>query len=1499
MKNNNKADSKINNYLYFNIIHFIKSLLSVFDKNPTNAQHLLINDNFKLFLSIQNLVFELSKNEIIYDAKIYVFNPNCFYESNKNKEKKESKILQSQETKVISNQIMFINLFALSIYSSFLIKTQSQDVKGEKYALEYISKLCEKMTYNNHFISYYLDLANQRFHFANKKNKEIPESIIKHINSEINDKYKHFLNGNPPVRDSRLITVLLYLIILKYRILLIDYEKSQYYEKGEDEIKAKIEIIIKTFSMHTSIAQNDLLSLFYSINKIKEDKKFQIIIDKEESKSKEFKEYHRNYYKHFVEIIMKSKNKNSSLENIKNEMENKFTKEENIKGKNRISFLRTSTSITNNDISSTRNTIYKKEKIKRTSYFLYYDDVKEETDNNTTTTLKRLNSKSNSVKEKKSLNIENIIKNKYAIIDVKKLDFENAKYPILCTKRDLVLKKFGCYYYYDYFKDQTFIKMKKLFLYLNNPKYEYNSFYDFQNIMNNIYPYTFKNFSNHSTYYPRMFFRPYKKLFEDKYFITSHAYFEDKLNVCLNEEKIFHLEYGHGLLNQPNFNLYTLSNINDEYSNVIDLSTMNEYRISNTIEDAEYNEIERLYRNKAGNSFYVPDRTSNVVSKDDSYSQKTNIRHKAKRRTNPKKLTLDKNDKNQILAFSSTNKKEKLQSYECELISPKSPSHGILTLTQRFIIYQVDTKFNTKLYEKETKYLISSSHSDLVQIEKQIIIPYALIIQILFRKFLFINQALEIFLSNGKSYFFNLYKQDNRTQFMQNLKDKIKNEDKQFEIIEDSVEYFNKNKFLNSWQEGKITALDYLLLVNKFSNRSYNDITQYLVFPWILTDFNDIYNSKNHRNMSYLMPAQSQEGIQNIIQLYEEKIDDELKYYFPTVYSNSMYVNNYLIRLYPFINNQIKIQGGRFDEPSRQINSPQELCNYFKSSYDSVIELIPEFYLLPELFLNLNYCFYGNEKKGDKYSLVNNMNLGKSFKSILEFINFHETTLNSDLFNFEINKWIDMIFGENQITNKKNIFNSFPRESYEKNVKDEINQKLNLLKSLKADNQNTQNVSRFTTVGLKKQNTALNINAKGTNRRIIMNEIQNIVLKPYLNGQCPSQLFTKSHPCPNKKQEIKMHSLSEINNIQIILKNLVVKVKNKKFLYMNENSNGNNFYILYNNKIIVCSKHLKIMTNLSINNFYEIYPPFSLEYSGNLTNILKKQYMYKYLIFEILDCKFFFVAGYLDNSFRIYTKEKEKEKDIIYSIYTESKVTCIKYFKTNRFFTGHQNGKIIKWRYSINKDISKKDNLAYINVYKKSSIYAHQSYVKIIEINEKFGIIVSADDNGLIFIRKLCDYELLSYIKLNKNSKQLIDINLYKQIIVLSVFKIKRKAMFIYTYSLNGLKLGKMQEQIKLPISFIPDTDQFLLFGYMNVYLIKISLNEKLSLESLKNNIKSYNNDQDSDEDDDENDDNKDSFKEDYKNDIPISYFFDAKNHIVFCLFSNGRLHRVNLIKNV
>lgn len=39
------------------------------------------------------------------------------------------------------------------------------------------------------------------------------------------------------------------------------------------------------------------------------------------------------------------------------------------------------------------------------------------------------------------------------------------------------------------------------------------------------------------------------------------------------------------------------------------------------------------------------------------------------------------------------------------------------------------------------------------------------------------------------------------------------------------------------WVEGRITNFDYLLHLNILSGRSYNDICQYPVFPWVLSDY--------------------------------------------------------------------------------------------------------------------------------------------------------------------------------------------------------------------------------------------------------------------------------------------------------------------------------------------------------------------------------------------------------------------------------------------------------------------------------------------------------------------------------------------------------------------------------------------------------------------------------------------------------------------------------------
>lgn len=40
-----------------------------------------------------------------------------------------------------------------------------------------------------------------------------------------------------------------------------------------------------------------------------------------------------------------------------------------------------------------------------------------------------------------------------------------------------------------------------------------------------------------------------------------------------------------------------------------------------------------------------------------------------------------------------------------------------------------------------------------------------------------------------------------------------------------------------AWQQGKLTNLDYLLFCNLAAGRSFNDLTQWPIFPWILADY--------------------------------------------------------------------------------------------------------------------------------------------------------------------------------------------------------------------------------------------------------------------------------------------------------------------------------------------------------------------------------------------------------------------------------------------------------------------------------------------------------------------------------------------------------------------------------------------------------------------------------------------------------------------------------------
>lgn len=56
------------------------------------------------------------------------------------------------------------------------------------------------------------------------------------------------------------------------------------------------------------------------------------------------------------------------------------------------------------------------------------------------------------------------------------------------------------------------------------------------------------------------------------------------------------------------------------------------------------------------------------------------------------------------------------------------------------------------------------------------------------------------------------------------------------------------------WRRREITNFEYLMILNTLSGRSYNDITQYPVFPWVLADYSsetlDLKKSSTFRDLS-------------------------------------------------------------------------------------------------------------------------------------------------------------------------------------------------------------------------------------------------------------------------------------------------------------------------------------------------------------------------------------------------------------------------------------------------------------------------------------------------------------------------------------------------------------------------------------------------------------------------------------------------------------------------
>ncbi|EGZ09163.1 hypothetical protein PHYSODRAFT_524125 [Phytophthora sojae] len=130
---------------------------------------------------------------------------------------------------------------------------------------------------------------------------------------------------------------------------------------------------------------------------------------------------------------------------------------------------------------------------------------------------------------------------------------------------------------------------------------------------------------------------------------------------------------------------------------------------------------------------------------------------------------------------------------------------------------------------------------------------YSHLVGVYLRRYRLRDSAIEIFLRNGSTHFldFPLTTKQRRNEFVRVL----------YSFLPRSTPKQWPGRVIphlaattKAWQNRQISNFDYLMALNTFAGRSFNDLTQYPVFPWVLSNYEDstldLSDPHNFRDLS-------------------------------------------------------------------------------------------------------------------------------------------------------------------------------------------------------------------------------------------------------------------------------------------------------------------------------------------------------------------------------------------------------------------------------------------------------------------------------------------------------------------------------------------------------------------------------------------------------------------------------------------------------------------------
>lgn len=355
------------------------------------------------------------------------------------------------------------------------------------------------------------------------------------------------------------------------------------------------------------------------------------------------------------------------------------------------------------------------------------------------------------------------------------------------------------------------------------------------------------------------------------------------------------------------------------------------------------------------------------------------------------------------------NEMDYLLKVEAKLIRMRKVYSGNLIVYPTFTVFESTGKDNNKMFR----------------------IGNVEIRYIFLRQYLLVDSAIEIFSTKVSLYLdFGLGLRDKVLTVLQPVCNKAKFVQRRKEDIKILVD-----KATEKWQRNKISNFEYLMKLNIYAGRSYNDLSKYPVYPWILQDYKsetlDLSKPEVYRDLSKPIGAINKERLMALKERYTDADADEDMFLYGSFYSSAAVVIGYLIRIEPFTSLHIELQSGKFDISDRLfsgIPNAWDCCNKVAMDFR---ELIPEFFYFPDFLLNSNEFDLGKS--------CDDVVLPPWAKDAPDFITKNAAALESPYVSANLPKWIDLIFG---VTSRgqlaRQVDNIYSKNFYDSSVTQEV-----------------------------------------------------------------------------------------------------------------------------------------------------------------------------------------------------------------------------------------------------------------------------------------------------------------------------------------------------------------------------------------------------------------------------------------------------------------------------